>query len=644
LVLNILRRQRAEEELRKSEEKFRNSFYHHSAVKLMFDPADGRIVEANTAAENFYGWSLAEIRTMRIQDINILSEDQVTKEMENAMTRRQNKFEFCHRLADGTIRDVEVYSSGIEFKGRGVLLSIIHDVTERRKAEKALKESEKRFRNIFNLSPQPIALTEVKTGKIIACNKKLGEWTGYRLEEFYGKTTTEIGLYSEEQRRVFLRELETHGQVDGLEMTFKARDGSALIGLMFASMLKLDEKDLILTILNDITGQKEIENRLQQSQKLEAIGSLAGGIAHDFNNLLFPIIAYSELMLEDFSRNSQEYKNIKEIYNAGKRGGELVKQILAFSRQSDQQLLPVHVQHILKEILKLGRRTIPVDIEIVEDIQKDCGPVMADPTQIHQIAMNLVTNAYHAVESKSGKISVQLREVLVDDADKGGNSLEPGKYAVLKVSDTGAGIEQGVINKIFDPYFTTKEKGKGTGLGLSTVYGIVKKYNGEVTVSSELGQGSVFSVFLPLAEKSMTYAPKKEALMLPRGTENILLVDDEPPVAHLERQMLERLNYKVTIQTGSVEALAVLTADPFAFDLIITDMNMPNLTGDQLTRKVLEIRPDIPVIICTGFSERMNKEKAEIIGIKGFLLKPVVIQDMAEMVRNVLDASKNIKA
>jgi CheY-like chemotaxis protein len=274
---------------------------------------------------------------------------------------------------------------------------------------------------------------------------------------------------------------------------------------------------------------------------------------------------------------------------------------------------------------------------ITRDIKTDCDPVMADPTQIHQIAMNLITNAYHAVEPAGGTISIQLAEVDVTSMDDPAGDLVPGRYAMLSVSDTGIGIDGSIIDKIFDPYFTTKEKGRETGLGLSTVYGIVNYLSGEIRVDCDIGKGSSFQIYLPVLEKTADDIPERQQQAIPTGIEHILLVDDEKPIVNLEKQTLERLGYTITCFTSSVDALTTFKADPTRFNLVITDMSMPHLNGIQLAKGLIAVNLDIPIIICTGFSERINKGNAFDMGIKGLLMKPVTMRDLAYKVREVLD-------
>ncbi|MBI5895484.1 MAG: response regulator, partial [Desulfobacterales bacterium] len=314
--------------------------------------------------------------------------------------------------------------------------------------------------------------------------------------------------------------------------------------------------------------------------------------------------------------------------------------ILAFSRQTEHKMIPVRVQQVLGEVLKLTRATIPSDIHISHDIQKDCPLVMADPTQVHQIAMNLITNAYHAVEQNHGAIDVTLKEVDLTADKDAPNLIDAGRYAVVTISDSGCGIDPDIMDKIFEPYFTTKEKGKGTGLGLSVVYGIVKEHKGDIRVTSEPGKGTTFRVYLPLMEKMAAAASPEINERLCGGSERILLVDDEEAVVRLEKRILERLGYRVDAHTSSLEALDVFQADPNAFDALLTDMTMPNLTGDQLAKAIWAVRPGMPVIVCTGFSERIDSEKAAVLGFSGLLMKPLVRDELLRMLREALDRSK----
>jgi CheY-like chemotaxis protein len=315
-----------------------------------------------------------------------------------------------------------------------------------------------------------------------------------------------------------------------------------------------------------------------------------------------------------------------------------VKQILAFSRKGDQSAKPVQLYPIITEALKLLRSSIPTTIDIRQDIESDC-VVVADPTQIHQIIMNLATNAYHAMEEAGGKLHVSLKpvEVTSESDSSAVHTLTPGKYALLTVSDTGTGIHKDILDKIFDPYFTTKGVGKGTGLGLSVVHGIVKTHKGDIRISSNPGKGTEVYVYLLIMERTVSEKKSEQSDPLPGGTEKILLVEDEEMIARMMGQMLERLGYCVEERTGSLAALNDFRANPDKFDLVITDMAMPEMTGAQLAEKLVLIRPDIPIVICTGFSEKISKEKAKAMGIKGFLMKPVVKSEMAQMVRKALD-------
>ena len=398
----------------------------------------------------------------------------------------------------------------------------------------------------------------------------------------------------------------------------------------------------ITAFLTAVAEKEKAQDQLLQSQKMESIGALAGGIAHDFNNILFPIIGHTEMLMDDLSGENSDIQNsLKEIYAGALRARDLVQQILTFARQEKSELTVMKMQPIIKEALKLIRSTIPATISINQRLQPDCGPVTADPTQIHQIVMNLATNAYHAMEENGGELKVSLREIELGENDLFNPDMSPGLYACLSIADTGMGMNKDVINRIFDPFFTTKEKGKGTGMGLSTVHGIVKRMNGEIQVYSEPGKGAEFHVYLPVVGNIFEKQDSNANEPIPGGSERILLVDDEASIIAMEKQVMERLGYQVTTRTASIEALEAFKAGPDKFDMVITDMSMPKMPGDKLAVELIKIRPDIPILLCTGFSEGMTDEKIKSLGIKGLLMKPIVIKDLALKIREILNGSRN---
>jgi len=413
---------------------------------------------------------------------------------------------------------------------------------------------------------------------------------------------------------------------------------NALESLEFYQLLRNQNSNLEKMVEERTKALANSERQLQQVMKLQAIGTLAGGIAHDFNNILFPIVGYTELTMDDIPEDSQARQNLEEILKATNRAKELVQQILTFSRQSCQERKPLKVQYLIKEASKLLRATIPSSIEIECDIDESCGPIKGDPTQIHQIIMNLCTNAFHAMQKTGGKLEVSLKEINISyDQSLAMVGMKVGRHLELMVKDSGQGMEPQVMERIFEPYYTTKEQGKGTGLGLSVIHGIVKNHGGDIIVSSQPGKGSSFKVYLPIIDDIEEEIQTDEPLMEINGKERILLIDDEQQIIDIERQILERLGYTVTSTTDSEEALEEFAAQPDHFDLVITDMTMPKITGDQLAQRMMDIRPQIPVILCTGFNEAISEEKALAMGIDKFVMKPVVKDELASTIRKVLD-------
>jgi PAS domain S-box-containing protein len=400
-------------------------------------------------------------------------------------------------------------------------------------------------------------------------------------------------------------------------------------------------------IVSDITDIKiaekekiETEKKLYQSQKMESIGTLAGGIAHDFNNILSAILGYTDLSLGDVEKGSSLENYLHKVYAAGIRAKDLVKQILTFARQTDEELKPIKIRTIAKETLKFIRSSLPVTIEIKQNFESDAC-IMGEPTQIQQIFMNLLTNAFHAMENDGGILDIMLKDVAVDDMEKWRIlDLKPGNYIEIKISDTGTGIPPETIGSIFEPYFTTKEPGKGTGLGLATVHGIVKSYGGKIIVESALDKGTIFKIYLPAIDNRQENSAY-ESEELPIGNERILFIDDEPPIVDINGQILDNLGYFVKTETDSTAALELFKSNPHHFDLVITDMTMPEMTGEKLAVELMKIRQDIPVILCTGYSSKISDKTAADIGIKAFAYKPVSKADLANTVRKVLDEAKS---
>jgi len=434
-----------------------------------------------------------------------------------------------------------------------------------------------------------------------------------------------------------------------IEFTAKQRGGTTFEVQMYIHRSWDGEGKVIYpATCIDITDQKKtqaekkkLEKQLIQSQKMEAVGSLAAGIAHDFNNILSPIIGFSELLKEDIPDDSPMIESAREIFNAASRARSLVKQILTFSRQMDHEVRPIKIQSILIEVINLTQSVIPSTIAIIDDIDKTCKPILADPTQLHQMIMNMITNAFHAMETAGGILRIRLGPVHITKTVHRGRPMTPGEYNCLTIADTGTGISKEILSNIFDPYFTTKPVEKGTGLGLSVAHGTVKNAHGEIFVESEEGKGTTFDIYLPVRqEKPEAFVLKPRAL--PGGKEHILLVDDEPLVSNVISQMLQRLGYEVTSINDPRQALETFRNTSGTFDMLISDLTMPGLTGDQLAEKILALDPDLPVLICSGYSDALSESQIEKIGIKALVMKPVVLPELSRTIREIFDGKNHM--
>ncbi len=519
-------------------------------------------------------------------------------------------------------------------------------LAEHRRMTNALRESEASLRSIFSVAPIGIGVVSAER-TLTQVNDRICRMVGRSRAELLGRSARI--LYPDEGDfdyvgRVKYAQIRESGS-GTVETRWQTADGRVIDVLLSSTPLDPGDasKGTTFTAL-DITERKRseaerraLESRLRHAQKMEAIGTLAGGIAHDFNNILAAIIGYTELSKIESVGSPVIASNLNDILKAALRARDLVRQILMFSRQAQSEFGPVQVHRVVQESLALLKATLPTTIRIRQDLSTQA-KILGDATQVHQVVMNLGTNAFHAMRAQGGLLDVSLSEVLI--AEKRPVELDhlpPGSYLKLTVSDTGHGIEPAIMHRLFDPYFTTKPKGEGTGLGLAVVHGIVKHHGGSIQVQSQAGVGTSFDIYLPMmAEEGAAHFPAEEEPAA-GGKERILFVDDEPAIAELGKRLLESLGYRVTSCNGALEALEHFSAEPQAFDLLITDMTMPQMTGDRLAVTLMDIRPGLPVIVCTGFSELISPERARDTGIRALIMKPFLKGEMAKAIRAALD-------
>ena len=547
-----------------------------------------------------------------------------------------------HLVVDLTV----TASTDAEQNIRG-FLCVALDVTKRRRVEEQLRWSEDRFRALTEKASDLIMIIGQR-GRFEYVSPSIRD-LGYLPEELFGRAPPD--LIHPDDLPAFQISLERARQNPGQAiriLQIRARDRNRQDQVFEGALTSLlDQKGIEGIVFNgrNITlrvaaarEREQLESQLRQAQKMEAIGTLAGGIAHDFNNIIFSASGFAEMALKDLTPQSRVWTCVKQVSIGLERATALVKQILTFSRGGEHSAEPVFVQSVIEEALRLLRGSLPATIEIRSKIDPACGAIMADTTRIHQVVMNLCTNAFRAMRAGGGILTVRLSEVVVDvRAAAEVPGLRPGRYAQLAVEDTGHGMETSVRKRIFEPYFTTKQAGEGSGMGLAMVHGIVCDHGGALSVASQPGRGTKFKLFFPLCEEAPAEPSRVERdLEALRGTERIMLVDDEEQIVQFASMALEDLGYTVEGYTDSRAALAAIRRDPLACDVVITDQTMPYITGDRLVVEMLAIRPDIPIVLCTGFSDIVTEEVALAVGARDYLTKPAMVEDLVAAMRRAL--------
>jgi len=658
-IHDISQQVEAQEKLRQSEEKYRLLAENVTDVIWTAD-WNLEFTYVSPSSERVFGWSPSDWKSLRLKDV--LTPDSFERAMK---TLRQERERLLLPDADGslvTTVEMEMYrkdgstrwfevSARTLCDGGGKPISFIgvtRDIDARKKAEKALRESEEKYRQIIETCPIGIAICDLE-GRFLDANRSYLEMIGYGLDELRKKRYEEITPSEHHEMERNVPRMLNRSRTFTYDKEHLRQDGTRF-PVSVTAWYALDAqggKNRLGAFVMDISEQvraeearKELEGQLRQAQKMEAIGTLAGGIAHDFNNILFTIVGFTDLSLHD-TRDGETRWNLTQVLNACDRAKNLVNQILAFSRQEAPERRPVDIVPIAKDAMKFLRSTIPSTVELKQRITGDSLTVLSDPTTIHQVLINLGTNAAHAMRTTGGVMEVCLESVEIP-RDRGSNvpaDLKPGPYIRMTVRDTGVGIDPAIRNRIFDPFFTTKPQGEGTGLGLSVVYGIVKSHGGSIAVESEVGRGSTFHVYLPRTPVQEREDDRNQA-PASGGSEHVLFVDDEVVLVDMGERMLSALGYRVTAVANGPEALKTFRENPEDFDLVITDMTMPGMTGAELSREILKIKPGFPIILCTGFSEIISEGEAKAMGIRRFLMKPVFLDTLAGEIRTVLDASR----
>ncbi len=640
-LTDITAQKEVEQRLLESRERYRLLLETANDAIFVADAETGIILEANKRAAELIGRPVTEIIGMHQSEL-YPPEDRERYQRRFRQQEYRSTPEGLHDVfvlhSDGHKIPVEISASRTSIGGRDVVQGIFHDISERFETE----ERRRLLAAAVEQVAESVIITDLQ-GNIEYVNPAFEKITGYSYDEVIGKNPRLLnsGKLQKYHYQLLWQNISS-GRVWRGTLINRKKDGTLFEEDATITPVRNNTGEIkhYVAVKRDITRQVLQERQIRQSQKMQAIGTLAGGVAHDFNNILTAILGFAELSLLRASADPLLSSNLQEIIRAAERAARLIDQILTFSRQTEKHVASLQVSMIVKEVLKLLRASLPANIELIADIETTA-MVRADPTQIHQVVMNLCTNAYQALANDTGWIRVSLDTVEVD-VRKGvelGN-LSGGRYVRLRVEDNGRGIAPEYINRIFEPYFTTRKKDEGTGLGLSVVHGIVNDHGGAVTVDSTPGKGSCFSVYLPEVDAAVVEQEAREA-HIATGQGRILVVDDEQQIVDYEVQVLEQAGYVTYGHTSSLQALEAFNELHGSLDLVITDMAMPDMTGLQLYDRIKRVAPDMPVLLCTGYSEHVTAESSREMGINGYLAKPFTAEQLAQEVKRVLDEKRD---